>query len=103
LAHDAGTHAAPLDDADPEELELLAETQLPALHVAPVAVQSLQGPPPVPQVVSPAVWHVLVESQQPVAHEVLSHVAPLLLPPVLLLPLVPLLLEGLPELLALLV
>jgi hypothetical protein len=97
LAHEDATHAPPLDDEELDELELLAE-QAPALHVP--GVQSVHGPPAAPHVVSLAVWHMLLVSQHPVPHEVLSHVAPLLL--LVLLP-VPLLLEALPELLALLV
>jgi hypothetical protein len=71
----------PLDDeaADPEdELALLPQT--PAMHVIPLAVQLEHGAPPVPQTASLLVlWHVMVESQQPPAHEVLSHVVPPLL------------------------
>lgn len=95
--------AAPLQLAAPLSEPLDAETQLPALHVPPVTVQSLHRAPPAPHVVSPGVRHVPLESQHP-AQEVLPHVVPLLLP-LLLLPPLPLpvpLLVALPELLALL-
>lgn len=82
LGHADATHPDPLDDAeDPDELELLAETQVPALQIALTAVQSTQAAPPVPQfAVSEPAWHVAVLSQHPPGQEVLSH-DPLLLPP----------------------
>jgi hypothetical protein len=59
-------------------------------HVRPPDVQSVHETPAVPQAVSTVPgWHVFVESQQPLAHDVMSHAAPapLLLPLPLPLPL----------------
>ncbi len=75
LGHDDATHPEPLDDAeDPDELELLAETQLPALQMSPTVVQSTHALPPVPQfALSEPAWHVAVPSQHPAKQEVLPH------------------------------